>query len=78
MDRYIGKLNVSKISLYQTTKILDKTKSKVFTDDKLNVVKMIIFLFDRVENIVNKMKMLVTSIFSFSHNTFKGHLPQGH
>ena len=31
-----------------------------------------IFCFDRVENIVEKKeKMLVTSIFSFSHNVFK-------
>ena len=35
------------------------------------------FLYDRIEN-VEKEKMLVTSIFSFSHNVFKRHLPQGH
>ena len=29
-----------------------------------------IVVFDGVENIVEKEKMLVTSIFSFSHNVF--------
>ena len=38
-----------------------------------------IFVFDRVENIVKKKeKMLVTSIFSFSLNVFKRLLTQGH
>ena len=35
-------------------KILDQTKLKAFVDDKLNVTKMIISVFDRVENIVGK------------------------
>ena len=35
-------------------KILDRTKLKAFADDKLNVAKMIIFLLDRIENIVKK------------------------
>ena len=30
-----------------------------------------VFVFDRVENIVGKEKMLVSSIFSFSLNGFK-------
>ena len=30
----------------------DWTKFKAFANDKLNVVKIIIFVFDRVENIV--------------------------
>ena len=37
-----------------------------------------IFVFDRVENIVGKgRKMLVTSIFSFSHKVFKSLFFQG-
>ena len=42
-------------------KILDQTKLKAFADDKLNVTKKTIFVFDRVENIVKKgeMKLLV-------------------
>ena len=35
-------------------KILDQTKLKGFADDKLTVTKMIISVFDRVENIVAK------------------------
>ena len=38
-------------------KILDQTKLKAFADDKLNVTKMIIFVFDRVENIVGKVEI---------------------
>ena len=37
-------------------KILDQTKLKAFADDKLNVTKMIISVFDRVENIVGKRR----------------------
>ena len=33
-------------------KFLDVTKFKAFADDKLNVAKMAIFLFDRAENTV--------------------------
>ena len=33
-------------------KILDRSKLKAFADDKLNVTKMIISVFDRVGNIV--------------------------
>ena len=51
-------------------KIWALTKLKEFVDDKFNVAKMQISLFDRVENVVEKEKM-VTSIFSFSHNVFK-------
>ena len=40
---------------------------------------MIGFVFERVENIVEKgKKMLVTNVFTFSHNVFKGFLSQGH
>ena len=35
-------------------KILEVTKLKTFADDKLNVAKMMISLFDRVENTVAK------------------------
>ena len=35
-------------------KFLDVTKLKAFADDKLNVAKMTIFLFDRAENTVGK------------------------
>ena len=35
-------------------KILDFTKLKAFADDKLNVAKMMISLFDRVESTMGK------------------------
>ena len=57
-------------------KILDQTKLKTFADDKLNVTKMIISVFDRVENIVGKGEIACTSNFSFSHDVFKWLLSQ--
>ena len=52
-------------------KILDQNKLKAFADDNLNVTKMIISVFDRVENIVGKGEIACTSNFSLSHNVFK-------
>ena len=56
--------------------ILDQTKSKAFADDKLSATKMIISVFDRVENIVGKGEIAYTSNFSFSHKVFKRLLSQ--
>ena len=42
-----------------------------FADDNSHVAKMIIYLYNRLENIAEKEKMLVTSIFSFSHNVLQ-------
>ena len=44
---------------------------KAFADDKLNVTKMIISVFDGVENIVGKGEIACTSNFSFSHDVFQ-------
>ena len=52
-------------------KTLDQTKLKAFADDNLNVTKMVISIFDRVENIVGKGEIACTSNFSFSHNVSK-------
>ena len=57
-------------------KILDQIKLKAFTDNKLNVIKMIIFVFDMVENMVGKGEIACTSNFSFSHNVSKRLLSQ--
>ena len=57
-------------------KILDPTKLKAFVDDKLNVTKMIIYVFDRLENIVGKREIACTNNCSFSHNVFKRLLSQ--
>ena len=51
-------------------KILDQTKLKAFTDDKLSVTKMIVSVFDRVENIAGKREIACTS------NVFKMLLSQ--
>ena len=49
-------------------KILDSTKLKSFADDNIIVASV---FFDREENILDKEKMLVTSILPFSHNVFR-------
>ena len=49
---------------------------KAFVDNKLNVTKMIISVFDKVEDIVGKGDIACTSNFSFSHNVFKRLLSQ--
>ena len=57
--------------------ILDWSKLKAFADGKIKVLKMMIFVLYMVENIVEKEKMLATSIFSYSHNVFKELFTQG-
>ena len=46
--------NCSVIKPLPDDKILDWSKLKAFAEDKSNVTKMIISVFDRVENIVEK------------------------
>ena len=65
-------------------KILDQTKLKAFTDDKLYVTKIIISVFDRVENIVGKgeiawekEKLLVQAISPFPTMFSKSFFPRG-
>ena len=41
-------------------KILDLTKLKVFADNKINVAQMMISVTDRVENIVEQERQIVT------------------
>ena len=41
-------------TLYQIDKILDWPKLQVFADDNLNVAKMMISFYDRVENMMGK------------------------
>ena len=67
-----------RVNPFPHDKILDQTKLKAFADDKLIVTKMIISVFDRVENIVGKGEIACTSNFSFSHNVFKRILSQRH
>ena len=42
------------LNLYHITFFFEWTKFKAFADDKLNVAKIMISVFDRVENIVGK------------------------
>ena len=42
------------IKPFPNNKILDRSKLKALADDKIKVLKMIIFVLDRVENIVGK------------------------
>ena len=62
-------------------KILDQTKLKAFADYKLNVTKIIISVFDRVENIVGKgewekEKLLVQVISPFPTMFSKDFFPR--
>ena len=43
-------------------KILDRSKLNSFADNKVKVLKMMIFVFDRVENNEGKEKMLVPRV----------------
>ena len=47
-------LNLIQINFLPNDKILDWSKMKPFADDKIRVLKVIIFVFDRVENTVEK------------------------
>ena len=62
------KIGKGDLTLYQNDKILEATELKPFSDDKLNVARMMFSLVDRVEtrkHCGKKEKMLVTCIFSF-------------
>ena len=66
------------IFLLLNDNFLDRSILKASADDKINVNENFDFVLGRVENIVGeKEKMLITSIFSFSHNVFKWLLSQG-
>ena len=61
----------------QCDKILDWSKLKTFADDNLNVRRKMVYIIDRVENIMGKSEN-ACNIFSFSHNVFKSLFVQGH
>ena len=70
--------NVKKVNSSPNDKIWDSPKSKAFADNTVKAVQMMIAACNKVVNIVEKEKMLVTTIFSFFHNVFKTYLFQGH
>ena len=56
-SRYCTKSNLGQVCFYNplpNDKISDMTKLKAFGDNKLNISKMAISLFDKVENNVGK------------------------
>ena len=55
---------------FSNVKVLNLTKLKAFADDIFNVTKMIISVFDRVEKIVGKGEIALTSNFSFFPQCF--------
>ena len=57
------------------TKILDQTKLKAFADDKLNATKMIISVFDKVENMGKKRNCLYKQFLLFPTVFSKGSFP---
>ena len=58
---------------FSDVKILDWSKFKAISDDKLDVAPMLKFVFKWVENIAGKGE---NAGFSFSHNVFKRILSQ--
>ena len=68
--------NLLRFNTFPHDKILDQTKLKVFADDKLHVTEMAISVFDTVENIVGKEKLLVQAISPFPTVFSKGFFPR--
>ena len=58
-------------------KILDWSKFKAFADIKIKELKMMILVLIGLKTLLDKEKMLVTSIFSFTLNVFKRSFTQG-
>ena len=55
-------------------KIKDVTKLKAFADDKLNIVKMMVSLYDRVEKAVEKRENAGYQHFLFFPQCFQSRL----
>ena len=61
-----AKIEIKKYLLFDSLpndKFLDVTKLKAFADDKSDVAKMLISLFDRIENTVGKCWLLFSQCF---------------
>ena len=71
-------LDSSKFNSLPDGKILDWCKLKAFADNKIKVLKMIIFVFGTTENIVGKGENAGNQHFFLSHNVLKGLFIQGH
>ena len=64
------------INSLSVDKIVDWSKLKAFADDKLEVVKIILFVFDRVVHIVHIVGRGENAGY-FSHNVYKKTLNLG-
>ena len=59
------------LNSFPNDRLLSLSKFKPFADDKITVTKKLKFVLGRVKTLWEKEKMLVTSIFSFSHDFFE-------
>ena len=64
-ENSVSSHSLATVNLFPHDKTLDQTKLKAFADDKLNVTKIIISVFDSVENIVRKGEIAVQAISPF-------------
>ena len=64
----------AKFNSLPNNKILDLSKLKAFADDKATVAKMMISLFDRVENIVEKEENAGNQHFLLFQKYHQNHL----
>ena len=75
MYRLTSEKGNNRFNPFPHDKILDQTKLKAFADERFNVTKMIISVFDRVKNIVGKGEIACTGNFSFSTMFSEGFFP---
>ena len=68
---------VANINPLPDKRILDWSKLKVFSDDKLNATQKLEVALGRVENLMRKGDNAGFQHFSFSHSVFKCLLSQG-
>ena len=72
---YLHYLLITFLQNLPNNKMSDLSKFKAFTDDNLNMANMTKSVCDRAENIEEKGKNAITSIFFFSQKVFKKHFP---
>ena len=78
MNLLLNRFELNMFNPLPHDKILRLPKLKAFTDNKLNVTQDIKVSFIGWKTLWEKKKMLVTSIFFFSHNVFKSLFPPAH
>ena len=71
---FIDNLHINSLP---NNKILNVTRLKAFADDKFSVAKVMISLFDKIQNIVRKGENAGYQHFLLSHNVYNRLLLQG-